>query len=626
MEKSNFTLEKWALILVFLTMQVYSSFAQNQFISEISKEKISLTKTQKSKLRKLERNPVYKSISFVEFSRIENFVSNGKLELNIPERKEKYIARVEEFRYSSEKEYVWKGDFVNNEGNIVIYCKKGEIFGHIMLNNEEFDFQTFGKNNIFIKIDKERVLKAKCGNIRDNNHEKNYNKVKIKKTKKNKSNTGLVRILVLYTSNAQNAVSNIDQTATLAVNQIDDALDNSNVSYSQLHVDRAATKHLNFTENPSDLADDVENRLRTNSTAKNYRNQYQADLVVLLTDGDYHNGLALGKVADIGPINSWAYAIVEADYATSNLTFAHEVAHLFGGRHQNDPHGTYEHGYYFSTGWWIFKKYHRTILGTSSNTYNRIQYYSNPDAEYKNTSTGTSSSNDVARKLREESYTVENFRPYDPPFDVYISGPSKATNSGTYTWSAVISGGTASSYLWEYSYDGINWEGTFGTSKDITKQMPINKDLHLKLTATSTGGEQAIAYHTTINMSNDPHPNNTKATDDTNTIFMTKNSNIENESSSNKITPKTIEINPAEGIYPNPAKTKAHLQYRMDSREKVIISIQSIEGKTIDKYVEKANKGINTKEIKVSRYENGIYFITLDTKSNDKTYKLIINK
>jgi len=85
-------------------------------------------------------------------------------------------------------------------------------------------------------------------------------------------------------------------------------------------------------------------------------------------------------------------------------------------------------------------------------------------------------------------------------------------------------------------------------------------------------------------------------------------------------------INPAEGIYPNPANTKARFQHRMENSEKVIISITSIEGKTIDKYVENANKGINTKEIKVSRYENGIYFITLDTKSAHKTYKLIINK
>jgi len=188
-------------------MQFDSSFAQNQFISEISKEKISLTKTQKSKLRKLERNPVYKSISFVEFSRIENFVSNGKLELSIPGRKEGYVARVEEFKYTSETEYVWKGNFVNNDGNIVIYCKKGEIFGHIMLNNEEFDFQTLGKNNIFIKIDKERVLKAKCGNIRNPTHNKKSDTDGLENTPNNKSNTGLVRILVLYTSNAQDAVS-----------------------------------------------------------------------------------------------------------------------------------------------------------------------------------------------------------------------------------------------------------------------------------------------------------------------------------------------------------------------------------------------------------------------------------
>jgi 3-mercaptopyruvate sulfurtransferase SseA len=37
---------------------------------------------------------------------------------------------VKEFEYKSEKEYVWKGDIIDYDGNIVIFCQKGEIFGH----------------------------------------------------------------------------------------------------------------------------------------------------------------------------------------------------------------------------------------------------------------------------------------------------------------------------------------------------------------------------------------------------------------------------------------------------------------------------------------------------------------
>lgn len=93
--------------------------------------------------------------------------------------------------------------------------------------------------------------------------------------------------------------------------------------------------------------------LANSSIAHSLRDQYQADLVVLLTDGNY--GYAAGVVTEIGPNESTAFAIVEVDCATANLTFAHETAHLFGGLHQNDPDGIYEHGYYFNTGWWPFR-------------------------------------------------------------------------------------------------------------------------------------------------------------------------------------------------------------------------------------------------------------------------------
>ena len=101
------------------------------------------------------------------------------------------------------------------------------------------------------------------------------------------------------------------------------------------------------------------------------------------------------------------------------------------------------------------------------------------------------------------SSNITNYKRYiEPTFSCSITGPSKATNSGTYTWYSHVSNGTASSYLWKYSYDGNNYFGTFGTTQNVTTQMPLDNDLFLKLIVTSTNNEQAIAYHTTINMSN----------------------------------------------------------------------------------------------------------------------------
>lgn len=306
--------------------------------------------------------------------------------------------------------------------------------------------------------------------------------------------------MVLYTDAAEAAVTNINNTASLAISQMNDAISNSAVN-SSLYMTLAGIQHLQFTETAF-IWNDADN-LSTNATATNLRNTNEADLVILLIDGNYSDGSGTyyGVVDEIGPDNANAYSIVEADAATSSrYTFAHEACHLFGGRHNNDPSGSYEHGYTFKTGIWPFRTDRYTVMHLVGND-PRILHYSNPDVEYKNKATGTTSYNDVARKLEVEAPTVEAFRTFTPPLDAYISGPTKGYNSGTYTWYAVVSNGTTPySYLWEYSLDGFNYTGTLGTSSSVTAPLPLDNDLYLRLTVNSSDGQTDVDYHSVINM------------------------------------------------------------------------------------------------------------------------------
>ena len=54
--------------------------------------------------------------------------------------------------------------------------------------------------------------------------------------------------------------------------------------------------------------------------------------------------------------------------------------------------------------------------------------------------------------------------------------------------------------MWYYSLDGFNYIGILGTASSLTAQLPQDNDLHLKLTVTSSDGQTADAYHTTVNM------------------------------------------------------------------------------------------------------------------------------
>lgn len=65
------------------------------------------------------------------------------------------------------------------------------------------------------------------------------------------------------------------------------------------------------------------------------KTRWMADVVVLLTDGWYSDGDARGASGTQTLEVERAYSIVELWHATARKTFAHEVGHLYGCRHDN---------------------------------------------------------------------------------------------------------------------------------------------------------------------------------------------------------------------------------------------------------------------------------------------------
>lgn len=99
------------------------------------------------------------------------------------------------------------------------------------------------------------------------------------------------------------------------------------------------------------------------------------------------------------------------------------------------------------------------------------------------------------------SYDRIAFSSTYPAMRVTISGPTKGNNSGTYTWSASSSNGISPfTYTWLYSYDGVNYNNSFGTGPSQTAQLPLDMDLYLQVTATASDGEVAIDDHFTMNL------------------------------------------------------------------------------------------------------------------------------
>lgn len=625
-------LAKFMLWGVIFTMPLVG-FPQNQdekFITPLSAKEVSLQHAQSKKFENIKGNKLHKSAQYVKIGNLSKiaYSNKGAIPVQIPGINESFVARPTDVEFSSDADFIWDGEFIGAEGSLAIICKKGEIFGHINLDGRVFEIHSFEKGkNILIEFDNEQLSKHTCAYL-------DAAKIETKTEEKAVTVTtrSTVRVLVLYTDAANNAVANIHNTASLAVTQMNDALTNSAVN-SNLYMLLAGVERIAFTENRKDIKADVAN-LSTNLTVQGLRNTHQADLVVLLTDGNYqlsHHGQlydVYGIVADIGPTAAKAYAIVEADQATPKYVFAHEVGHLFGGRHHNDPTGTYQHGYHFTTGWWFWKKDRTTIMYANPGDY--ILHYSNPDVEYKNKRTGTTSTNDVARKLRTEASVVENFRPYAPPLSVYISGPSKGTNSGSYTWTASVSSGVSPySYAWHYSLDGYSYYGMLGATSSITAPLPLDNDLFLRVTVTSSDGQTAVDYHTTINIDsgfgdqiNPKVPLLTSVTDTakrTGTgINPLKSPDPKDEEEASFEIPLKI------SIFPNPIAESSTISYFVNEEGIVSLTILDINGRIVKNLVNgKQGKGLHSINVSAQDLISGTYICQLVCDNKRITQKLI---
>jgi len=619
----------FGLILSLLCVQ-FNLIAQEKkdFIAIKDIEPLSINA---NKIDKLKKNPVNKKIQTVTIGAIKDYIDNGDLTFNIPGKKGKFKAHVKEFRYISDKNFVWKGHLKDQFGDITIICENGKIFGYIAVDNQYFEIQDVDGESIFIEVD--TTIPAECVHIESDKPKTDSGRQKSSiesSTSILTTTTGNIRILVLYTDAAKASVANIFNTATLAVSQLNDAFRSSGITSSQLSATLAGTEYLNFTENSAgwnninlDLS-----KLGENPQAQQLRTLYQADIVVLLTGSSY--GTIAGTSSSGPATYSWeAYVIVTAPAATTSYTFTHEVGHQFGCLHEveDESWGTYEHAYKFTSGQFIWKKYWKTVMHTifTDGEYVKILAFSNPDVDHWNNPTGNANANN-ARKLLVERFAVENLRPYTPAPSspsVYISGPTKGDNNGYYTWSAIGSGGTPPyTYLWQYSLDGINYNSTLGTTQSVSASLPLDNDLYLKVIITDSKQSQATDFFLTINMGGGVIPEAIATT-----YKSTGTSSAPISLTVNNYANETKEMPLRQLVYPNPAQNITTVQYVSEHSGTVQILIINSLGAIIRSYeIIHQFPGIYSKTIQVDRLENGIYFIRVISDGKQEIHTLVVNR
>jgi hypothetical protein len=219
----------------------------------------------------------------------------------------------------------------------------------------------------------------------------------------------IIDVMAVYTSKASAHYGDIK------LDLVELAIDDTNESFRQSGIENVEVRlvHTHKTDYDESTGEHFDHVWRMVDRGDGYmeelpalRDQHKADVVLLIVDDGRGCGLATRVAADA----SEAFAVVHHECAATTYSFAHEIGHIIGARHDRklDKSTTpfpFGHGYVEpNLKWRTMMSYRRSCDGCP-----RLPIWSTPAKVVKDQPAGDETQNN-ARVIRENAVRVARFR------------------------------------------------------------------------------------------------------------------------------------------------------------------------------------------------------------------------
>lgn len=447
----------------------------------------------------------YLSDYVVEVAHLNEVKNGNQITFFLPFDTTKFhTAKVIYYDYQDSLDYTWAGRLEENGGYLVLLHKPDGIIGFLQSPEYYYSIHPLGlEHAMLINRDLEYAEGFECsldslGFIQQS--------IDICDTDVNRC-PAVIDVLSIVTDNAATWLNNnfgSIQIGSLTLNltnlylglgylTCNIALVNSAVPNKQFRF-RTLFANIPLT---TIITNDV-NGMPNNDNILSWRDDYRADLVIALTNQNYGN--TFGIVNEIGPNINHAFGITQIRFlGAPRFTLAHELAHLFGCRHNrpanggNDNEDNCAHGFRFLDAERIER---RTILAASlaisvEDPGGREMHFSNPDVFINGAASGTINDNN-ARVLRNVGCMIANYRAQPEWASVINAQEVVCRYEDSFTACAyIIEPGTGFpgvapyTYSWHYSIDG-NTNMYLGSTDCVIITPPSTGDIiYFYLTITS---------------------------------------------------------------------------------------------------------------------------------------------